>query len=122
MGGEQAADEIGVGGVDDQDPDADPAPEQGFFFRSDQYAFAHRGVPGIWIDLGDDLVGVPAGTGRARREKYRANRYHRPRDEFDPKWELTGTAQLARFTELLVEEIGARGGKVPWREGSPYRR
>lgn len=100
----------------------DPAPEQGFFFRSDQYAFAHRGVPGIWIDLGDDLVGVPAGTGRARREKYRANRYHRPRDEFDPKWELTGTAQLARFTELLVEEIGARGGKVPWREGSPYRR
>jgi len=98
------------------------APEQGFFFRSDQYSFARAGVPGIWLDLGDDLVGVPAGTGRSRREEYRANRYHRPRDEFDPKWELTGTAQLARLTELLVEEIGARGGKVGWREGSSYRR
>lgn len=100
----------------------EPAPEQGFFYRSDQYAFARAGVPGIWIDLGDDLVGVPPGTGLARREEYRASRYHRPGDEFDPKWELTGTAQLARVVELLVEEIGARGGKVPWNDGSPFRR
>lgn len=101
---------------------AEPAPDQGFFFRSDQYAFAHAGVPGVWIDLGDDLVGTAPGTGLARREEYRAKRYHRPADEFDPKWELTGTAQLARVVELLVEEIGARGGKVPWRAGSPFAR
>jgi Zn-dependent M28 family amino/carboxypeptidase len=100
----------------------EPAPEQGFFYRSDQYSFARAGVPGVWLDLGDDLVGVPAGTGLARREEYRAERYHRPRDEFDPSWELTGTAQLARFVELAIEEIGARGGKVPWRAGSPYQR
>jgi Zn-dependent M28 family amino/carboxypeptidase len=100
----------------------EPAPEQGFFYRSDQYSFARAGVPGVWLDLGDDLVGVPPGTGLARREEYRAERYHRPRDEFDPSWELTGTAQLARFVELAIEEIGARGGKVPWRAGSPYQR
>ena len=69
-----------------------------------------------------DLVGVPPGTGLARREEYRAKRYHRPSDELDPAWELTGTAQLARIVELAIEEIGARGGKVPWRNGSPYRR
>lgn len=100
----------------------EPAPDQGFFFRSDQYAFAKAGVPGIWIDLGDDLVDTPPGTGLARREEYRARRYHRPSDQFDPKWELTGTAQLARFVELLVEEIGARGGAVPWREGAAFSR
>ncbi len=100
----------------------EPAPEQGFFYRSDQYSFAKAGVPGIWIDLGDDLVGVPPGTGLSLREEYRAKRYHRPSDELDPAWELTGTAQLARIVELAIEEIGARGGKVPWREGSPYRR
>ena len=100
----------------------EPAPDQGFFYRSDQYSFARAGVPGIWIDLGDDLVGTPAGTGLARREEYRAKRYHHPQDEFDPAWELTGTAQLARVVELLVEEIGARGGKIPWKEGSPYRK
>ncbi len=100
----------------------EPAPEQGFFYRSDQYSFARAGVPGVWIDLGDDLVGTSPGTGLARREEYRARRYHHPQDEFDPAWELTGTAQLARIVELAIEEIGARGGKVPWKEGSPYRR
>lgn len=100
----------------------EPAPDQGFFYRSDQFSFARAGVPGIWIDLGDDLVGTPAGTGLARREEYRAKRYHRPKDEFDPAWELTGTAQLARIVELAIEEIGARGGKVHWKAGSPYRR
>jgi Zn-dependent M28 family amino/carboxypeptidase len=98
------------------------APEQGFFFRSDQYSFARAGVPGIWIDLGDDLVGTAPGTGLARREEYRSKRYHRPGDEFDPAWELTGTAQLARLVELALEEIGARGGKIPWIEGSGYSR
>lgn len=100
----------------------EPAPEQGFFFRSDQYSFARAGVPGVWLDLGDDLVGVPAGTGLARREAYRAERYHRPGDEFDPSWELTGTAQLARLVELVIEEIGGRGGNVPWKPGSPFQR
>jgi Zn-dependent M28 family amino/carboxypeptidase len=100
----------------------EPAPEQGFFYRSDQYSFARAGVPGVWIDLGDDLVGTPSGTGLARREEYRTLRYHRPQDEFDPSWELTGTAQLARIVELAIEEIGARGGNVPWKAGSPYRR
>jgi Zn-dependent M28 family amino/carboxypeptidase len=100
----------------------EPAPEQGFFYRSDQYSFAKAGVPGIWIDLGDDLVGTPPGTGLARREEYRAKRYHRPKDEFDPAWELTGTAQLARVVELAIEEIAARAGVVPWKPGSPYRR
>lgn len=100
----------------------EPAPDQGFFYRSDQYSFARAGVPGIWIDLGDDLVGTPPGTGLARREEYRAKRYHRPKDEFDPAWELTGTAQLARVVELAIEEIAARGGVVPWKPGSPYLR
>jgi Zn-dependent M28 family amino/carboxypeptidase len=100
----------------------EPAPDQGFFFRSDQYSFARAGVPGVWIDLGDDLLGVPSGTGLARREEYRAKRYHHPQDEFDPSWELTGTAQLARIVELAIEEIGARGGKVPWNAPPPSRR
>ena len=100
----------------------EPAPEQGFLFRSDQYSFLQAGVPAIWIDLGDDLVDTPPGTGLARREQFRAKRYHRPSDELDPAWELTGTVQLTRLVELAIEEIGARGGRVPWRAGSPFRR
>lgn len=100
----------------------DPAPEQGFFFRSDQYSFARAGIPAAWVDLGDDLVGTPPGTGRARREEYRAKRYHRPKDELDPAWELTGPAQLARVVELAIDEIGARGSKAAGKPGGPATR
>lgn len=100
----------------------DPAPEQGFFFRSDQLSFARGGVPALWLDMGDDLAGKPAGTGLALREAYRRDRYHRPADAFDPSWELTGTAQLARVAARLVDEIAAREGALAWKPGAPYHR
>lgn len=101
-------------------PEANP--EQGFFFRSDQFSFAKAGVPGVWIDLGDDLAGKPAGTGKALRDAYRLGRYHHPNDEFDPTWELTGTVQLCNLMIEMVDEIGRRGGRISWKPASPFRR
>ncbi len=101
-------------------PEANP--EQGFFFRSDQFSFARAGVPGAWIDLGDDLALKPAGTGKALRDAYRLGRYHHPNDEFDPTWELTGTVQLCGLVAEMVDEIDRRGGRIAWKSGAPFRR
>jgi Zn-dependent M28 family amino/carboxypeptidase len=101
-------------------PEANP--EQGFFFRSDQFSFARAGIPGAWIDLGDDLAGKPAGTGKALRDAYRLGRYHHPSDEFDPAWELTGTVQLCGLVTEIVDEIDRRGGRIAWKAGAPFSR
>ena len=97
-------------------------PEQGFFFRSDQFSFARAGVPGAWIDLGDQLSGKPVGTGKALRDAYRLQRYHHPNDQFDPSWELAGTVQLSGLITEMVDEIDRRGGRLAWKPGAPFSR
>ncbi len=98
------------------------APEQGYFYRSDQLSFARVGVPGVRIDVGDDLVGEPPGTGERLRAEYRANRYHRPSDEFDPRWPLAGTVQLSEILLEMIAELDHRGLTVDWKPGAPYHR
>ncbi len=98
---------------------ADPVPEQGYFFRSDQYAFAQAGVPAIWLDGGTDYEGRPPGWGDRVRRAYRESDYHRPSDEVKPEFDLAGLAQLAEVTSALIAEIAARG-RVDWRPTSEF--
>lgn len=99
----------------------DSAPEQGFFFRSDQLALARAGVPSIWLDLGTDHEGRPAGWGEARRARYRVEGYHQPADEVGEDWDWRGMQQLAEITVDLIDEI-ATAGAVRWTPGSGYAR
>lgn len=99
----------------------DEHPEAGSYYRSDHFSFARVGVPSTSIGAGTDFVGKPAGWGKAHAEDYVAKRYHQPSDEYDPKWPLTGTAQLAdiayRFGTLL-----ANAPTIPtWNANSEFR-
>ncbi len=80
---------------------ADPEPEQGHFFRSDQFSFAKHGVPALFAQGGlDDAEHGPA-WGRARNDEYTARRYHQPEDVYADSWDLRGTMQdLSLFYEL----------------------
>src|SRR5207244_3629802 len=66
---------------------AEPTPEKGFYYRSDHFSLAKRGVPMLDAEGGDDLVkgGKPAGL--AYQKDYENNHYHSPKDEYDPKWD-----------------------------------
>lgn len=74
---------------------ANPAPEQGAFYRSDHYPFAKAGVPSIYA------VGAPVpreGAEPTKQERimaeYVTTRYHKPGDEVDPDtWDLRGVVQ-----------------------------
>jgi Zn-dependent M28 family amino/carboxypeptidase len=69
---------------------AEPTPEAGYYFRSDQFSFAKLGVPMLYGRGGEDLVNGGPAAGRAAAQDYRANRYHQPSDEYDPNWDWTG--------------------------------
>jgi Zn-dependent M28 family amino/carboxypeptidase len=69
---------------------AEPTPEKGFYYRSDHFAFARKGVPMLYFDGGDDLVQGGKAAGAAAAKDYEEHRYHGPKDEYDPNWNWSG--------------------------------
>ncbi|MES2036035.1 MAG: M28 family metallopeptidase [Pseudomonadota bacterium] len=70
----------------------DPNTYAGYFFRSDHFSLAKRGVPAISFGGGQDRVEGGVEAGKADAEAYRKDRYHQQADNFDPSWPLTGMA------------------------------
>ena len=100
----------------------DSAPEQGYFYRSDQLSFARAGIPAAWIDCGEKIRGKPEGYGKQLRDDYRANTYHKPSDEFDPEWSFAGTRQLMLLATEILLEIDKRTEPIGWKAHAAFSR
>lgn len=99
----------------------EPTPENGFYYRSDHFNFARAGVPSLYAKNGIDHVEKGEAYGRQMAADYVTQRYHKPSDEFDPNWDLSGNVQ---DTELLysVSRVVADGDSWPaWYEGTEFR-
>jgi Zn-dependent M28 family amino/carboxypeptidase len=80
-------------------PEAEP--EKGYYYRSDHFSFAKRGVPMFYVDRGLVLVNGGSAAGHAATEDYVKNRYHAPSDEWSDDWDWSGmTADMALFYRL----------------------
>jgi Zn-dependent M28 family amino/carboxypeptidase len=100
--------------------DPDPHPEQGHYYRSDHFSLARVGIPAFSLDIGTDFVGKPPGWGEKAFEEYNEKHYHQPSDEFDPKWDFSGLAELARFGVRLGTGI-ANAPRLPtWQPGDEF--
>jgi predicted AlkP superfamily pyrophosphatase or phosphodiesterase/Zn-dependent M28 family amino/carboxypeptidase len=102
----------------------DPYPEQGFFRRSDHYAFARVGVPAMFTASGMDVVDRPVGWGRAQFDRYLAGTYHSPGDEVGADWDLRGGAEDVDALAETVRRVANGAGRPVWNAGpdaAPYR-
>ena len=72
--------------------------EGGYFFRSDHFSFAKRGVPALSFGSGSELIDGDKAAAEAEQGDYGKNRYHQPADEWRASWPFTG---LAKDLELL---------------------
>ena len=102
------------------EPDSEP--EKGYYYRSDHFPFAKKGVPALYADSGVEFTDRPVGWGMERRREYVARRYHKPQDEYDSAWDLSGAAA---DMELLyrVGYLLATGERKPqWSPTSEFRR
>jgi Zn-dependent M28 family amino/carboxypeptidase len=99
----------------------DPEPEKGFYYRSDHFEFAKKGVPALYIDSGDNYVDKPAGFGQKKRDEYTTSDYHKVSDEIKPDWDLGGAVEDLR----LLFEVGRRvanANQYPeWKSGSEFK-
>jgi Zn-dependent M28 family amino/carboxypeptidase len=99
---------------------ADAFPEQGHFYRSDQFSFARAGVPALHYYSGVDALGHPAGWGRAQQDAWVASHYHQPSDEVSPTWDLAGAVQDARLYFALGLAVAQAKGLPAWVAGDEF--
>ncbi len=85
------------------DPDAHP--EQGSYFRSDHFSLVRVGIPAINVEPGWLVRGHDAAYGEKLFNDYNEHHYHQPSDEFDPKWDLSGSVQEAKLVLRLADAV-----------------
>ena len=100
-------------------PDAEP--EKGFYYRSDHFNFAKKGVPAFDPDSGIDFIGKPANYGKEKRDAYTNNDYHAPSDVVKPDWDLSGAAEDGRLFLTMGYRV-ANADKFPaWKPGNEFK-
>ena len=99
----------------------DPHPEAGYFFRSDHFSFAKRGVPALSFASGNDLVEGGLAAGEAASKAYTAERYHQPADEWRADWSFTGMAHDLPLLYRVGETLANSRRWPEWGQGSEFR-
>ncbi|MFC0132392.1 peptidase M20 [Massilia eurypsychrophila] len=99
----------------------DPKPEAGYFFRSDHFPFAKRGVPAISYGSGRDWVDGGVAAGDASEKAYTNNDYHQASDEWSAKWPFTGMARDLEILYALGRDLADSGAWPNWSQDSEFR-
>ena len=107
--------------VDGRVVTADPSPEAGYYYRSDHFAFAKRGVPMLYVDGGEDLVEGGREAGEKIAAEYRADRYHGPKDEYDENWDWSGVMADLQLFYRLGRMMAESASWPNWVDGDEFR-
>lgn len=101
-------------------PDANP--EAGYFFRSDHFPMAKRGVPMLYMDSGIDLLTGGTAAGNAADAAYRRDAYHQPADEYNAAtWSFAGIAEDVSVLHALGWQLANSRDWPNYRETSEFR-
>ncbi len=100
-------------------PDSNPA--AGYYYRSDHFAFAKRGVPMLYIDGGEDLVEGGRAAGAAVAADYTQNRYHGPKDEFNENWDWSGVMGDLQLYYRIGRSLATSTSWPNWNPGDEFR-
>ncbi|MGR4893644.1 M28 family metallopeptidase [Stenotrophomonas sp. LARHCG68] len=101
---------------------AESSVQSGFYFRSDHFNFAKAGVPALYADGGEDLVDGGIEAGKRAAEAYGKDRYHSPKDEYDPAtWKLDGTVEDLQLLYGVGNQLAGGDAWPNWYEGNPFK-
>ncbi len=90
---------------------SDKEPEKGFYFRSDQFSLAKKGVPALY---------AKSKTVEDNKE-YTEHRYHKPSDEYNPNWDMK--AAVADGDALFHVALRVANGDTwpEWKPGAEFK-
>lgn len=99
----------------------DPKPERGSFYRSDHFSFAKQGIPALYTGMGVDHVEHGEAWTLEKRDKYIAEKYHKPSDNYDPNWDLSGAIDDLRLLFNIAYRLSMELTFPNWKEGSEFK-
>jgi Zn-dependent M28 family amino/carboxypeptidase len=99
----------------------DPSPSAGSYYRSDHFNFAKVGVPALYADVGVDHVERGESWTREQMDRYEAEYYHKPSDEYDPAWDLRGAVDDLQLIFRVGYRLANEETWPNWSEGSEFK-
>jgi hypothetical protein len=96
----------------------DPEPERNAFTRSDQYSFIRSGIPALSLKVGF----VRDSPEHELVRKWRAERYHSPRDDLAQPVDKEAAVEFNRVYLRLLEAVANRPTRPAWNADSFFRR
>jgi Zn-dependent M28 family amino/carboxypeptidase len=100
----------------------DQQPESGMFYRSDQFSFAKAGIPGLYLNPGQDVIGQPEGWGKTRSNQWLDDYYHQPDDEYKPSWDLSGQMEDLQLLFNVINKLANQDDMPEWSLGAEFKR
>ena len=99
----------------------DDKPEAGYYYRSDHISLAKKGVPMLYSDPGNDHAVNGMTYGENFAKTYTEERYHKPSDEYDNSWDLSGLEQASEIWFELGYGIANSDDWPNWYDGTEFR-
>lgn len=99
----------------------DPEPEKGFFYRSDHFEFAKKGVPALFTDAGTEFVGKDPSFGLRKRDEYTEKDYHKPSDVVKPDWDLSGAVEDVQALFQVGYRVAQTDHWPEWKPGTEFK-
>ncbi|MDG1521775.1 MAG: M28 family metallopeptidase [Hellea sp.] len=99
----------------------DDKPEAGYYYRSDHISLAKKGVPMLYADPGNEHEDYGLIFGEDFSNDYTKNRYHKPADEYNETWDLSGIKQTSEILYELGYNLANSTMWPNWYEGTEFR-
>jgi Zn-dependent M28 family amino/carboxypeptidase len=100
---------------------AEPTPERGYFFRSDHFNFAKRGVPALYIKSGIDDREHGAEWRKKYYDDFTAQKYHKVGDEYSADADLRGGVEDLQLLYAVGARLAEEKTFPNWNRDSEFR-
>jgi hypothetical protein len=91
------------------------------FSRSDQFAFAHGGIPGILISDGLGYENLTPREGLNKWLDWQDNYYHSPFDDLNQPISFPAVQQHVEFIFDFISRLSRMDQQPQWKSGVPFR-
>ncbi|MEO5787610.1 MAG: M28 family peptidase [Gelidibacter sp.] len=97
-------------------------PSDGWYYRSDHFNFAKVGVPTLYVANGMNSFEHGEEWGIRQKEEYTRLRYHKPQDNYDASWDVSGTMADLKLIYRVGQNLGNSSDFPKWNDGVMYKR